>query len=138
MAKKSSDIGIDFFEKNKTPEMPDSFEDAAGKELSEVLKKFKETAKKEAETRDRNTNTDFWLCVYFADQQQRDEFLALYGLLKKLANGNTQYINGNVFAKAIGAEISEKEIPIPKAFRKPIGIDDLIMDLDAFDINNIF
>lgn len=46
MAKKSSDIGIDFFEKNKTPEMPDSFEDAAGKELSEVLKKFKETAKK--------------------------------------------------------------------------------------------
>jgi len=139
MAKKSSsDIGIDFFEKTKTPELPDSFQDAADKELSEVLKKFKDSAKKEAEIRDRNTNTDFWFCVYFADQAQRDEFLSLYGLLKKLSNGNTQYINGNVFAKAIGAEISEKEIPIPKAFRKPAGIDDLIMDLDAFDINNIF
>ena len=40
-----------------------------------------------------------------------------------------QYIAGDDFAKAIGVQIPEEEITIPKAFRKPANIDDLVLDL---------
>lgn len=108
------------------PEMPESFEEATKEEISDVLKAFRNMANHEAELKAKNVSTDFWFAVYFASQDQRDTFLRAVKLLEKLED---QYIDGTTFAKALGVEVPVEEISIPKTFRKPANIDDLILEL---------
>lgn len=106
--------------------LPSSFEDATKEEISEVLAAFKQRAADEAAAKEKNISTEYWFAVYFASQEQRDAFLRAVQLLEKLED---QYLDGTVLAKKLGVEIPKEEIKIPKAFRKPAGIDDLILEL---------
>lgn len=106
--------------------MPESFEDATKEEIGEVLALFRQRAKDEAAKKEKNISTEYWFAVYFASQEQRDAFLRAVKLLEKLED---QYLSGTDFAKAVGVDLQKEEITIPKAFRKPAGIDDMILEL---------
>ena len=124
-----NDTGLSMagFEEDEKEDMPESFEEAAKEEVSEFLLKFKARAKEEAATKERNCSTSYWFATYFASEDQRDDFLRKLDLLDKM---ELQYIDGKTFAKAVGVELTPEEITVPKAFRRPAGIDDLIMQFD--------
>lgn len=121
------------------PEMPTSFEEATKEEISEVLESFRQRAKDEAAQKAKNVSTDYWFAVYFASQEQRDAFLKAielgYKILGESRKANLldkledQYLSGTVLADALGIDLPKEEITIPKAFRKPAGIDDLILEI---------
>lgn len=106
--------------------MPESFEDAVKEEVSDFLAAFRQRAKDEEAQKAKNVSTDYWFAVYFASQEQRDTFLRALSLIEKM---DDQYIDGMTFAKAVGVEIPKEEIIIPKSFRRPADIDDLVMDI---------
>lgn len=99
-----------------------SFEDQTKEEIEEVVSLFKQRAKDEENEKAKNVNTDYWFAVYFADQEQRDEFLKKVNLLGKMED---QYINGETFASALQVPIAKKKIKTPKPFRKNKGFDSL-------------
>ncbi len=107
-------------------EMPESFEEATKEEIGEVLAAFRARSKEEAAQKAKNVSTDFWFAVYFASEDQRNAFLRAVSLLEKMQD---QYIPGDDFAKALGVKIPSEEITIPKAFRRPANIDDLILEI---------
>jgi len=109
--------------------LPESFEEEIKQEISEVLAAFKRRAKDEADAMQKNISTDYWFSVYFASQNQRDIFLRALNLLEKM-DADGQYVDGITFAQAVGIEVPNEEITIPKSFRKPKGIDDLVMEID--------
>jgi hypothetical protein len=115
-----------FILQKEEQEMPSSFEDATKGEISEVLAAFKKRAADEAAAKTKNISTEYWFAVYFASQEQRDSFLNAVKLLEKLED---QYLDGTVLAKKLGISIPKEDIKIPKAFRKPAGIEDLILEL---------
>lgn len=121
------DFGMDATDTEEgRPVLPESFEQATKEEIGDVLAAFRQRAKEEEAAKKKNVSTDFWFAVYFASQEQRDAFLNAINLLQKM---DDQYIDGMTFAKAIGVDIPAEEIKTPKSFRKPAGIDDLIMDI---------
>jgi hypothetical protein len=120
------DFDFSFDEKETETEIVENYEVAVKSEMSETLKALKARAKEEEKIKQQNVSTDFWFAVYFASQEQRDKFLNFIGVLNKLED---QYIDAETFANAVGLSIDEQEIKIPKAFRKPKNIDDLIFDI---------
>ena len=121
------DFNFGFDEKDsEVPAMPDSFEKAVDGEISETLAALKKRAFEEAEMKLQNTSTDFWFCVYFANQDQRDKFLMAVSLLDKMED---QYIDADTFCKAVGVEIEKQKITIPKPFRTPHGAVDMVFDI---------
>ncbi|WP_157488317.1 hypothetical protein [Dyadobacter crusticola] len=100
-----------------------SAEHVANQEISETLKAFKDRSKGEKSEKATNTNSEFWFAVYFADEDQRNEFLRKINSLSLL---DDQYINGEALARKMGIELTPKKIKKPKPFRKPKNIDDLI------------
>lgn len=106
------------------PPAIESFEDATKEEIEGVTSLFKQRSKDESNLKQKNTSTEFWFAVYFADEDQRNEFLQKADLLKKM---NDQYINGEDSAKAMGVELTKKRIDTPKSFRKNKGFDKLLM-----------
>lgn len=108
--------------------MPESFEEATKEEISDVLKAFKKRSKEEAAQKALNISTDFWFAAYFSSQAQRDKFLLALDLLDKM-DADGQYICGEDLAKACKVKMPQEVISIPKAFRKPANIDDLILDM---------
>lgn len=129
---KNDDLDLNFsidgplMSEKEEQEMPSSFEDATKGEISEVLAAFKKRAADEAAAKAKNISTEYWFAVYFASQEQRDSFLNAVKLLEKLED---QYLDGTVLAKKLGISIPNEEIKTPKAFRKPAGIEDLILEL---------
>ena len=119
------DLKMDGFGEKEPETLPESFENATKEEISEVLKAFKQRAKEEAEQKAANISTEYWFAVYFASENQRNLFLSAYKLLQKMED---QYISADDFCNALGYPLEKEEINTPKAFRKPAGIDDLIMD----------
>lgn len=120
------DFGLDAAPTPEAPTLPESFEEGTKEEISEVLAAFRQRAKEEEAAKKKNVSTDFWFAVYFASQDQRDAFLRAVDLIKSM---DDQYIDGMTFAKALGIEIPQEEINIPKSFRRPADIDDLVMDI---------
>lgn len=106
-------------------ELPEDLEGAVKGEMSEALRLFKDRAKKEEEEKKKNTSTDYWFAVYFATQDDRDKFLQVYDLVEKL---NSQYLSGEDLVEALGTQIQLSKITPPKPFRKPKGIEDLILE----------
>lgn len=102
-----------------------NFEAATKAEISDVLKAFKQRAKDEALAKEQNTSTEYWFAVYFANQEQRDFFLKAIKVLDLLED---QYIDGMTFAEALKVEVPRLEINTPKSFRRPAGVDDLVME----------
>lgn len=111
--------------------MPESFEKATKDEVSEVLAAFRKRAKEEEAQKAKNISTDYWFAVYFASQEQRDQFLSALNLIERLEREGSdyQYIDGQTLSEALGLQLKKEKITIPKAFRRPADIDDLVMEI---------
>lgn len=121
-----SDFSFDPFDSNEKEEEDfGNVEEQARQEKSELLLAFQKRAKEEEQTRLQNIGTDYWFAVYFANQNDRDRFLKVYDLLDKL---NSQYLSGEDLVQALETQIELSRITPPKPFRKPKGIEDLILD----------
>lgn len=114
-----------FEEKIDEPLEQVNFEVETKAEISEVLKAFKERAKEESAAKEQNISTEYWFAVYFANQDQRDFFLRAIKVLDLLED---QYIDGMTFADALNIRIPRVEITTPKSFRRPAGIDEMVME----------
>lgn len=119
------DFDFSFEEKSNDPIDQINFEAETKAEISEVLKAFKQRAKDEAAAKEQNVSTEYWFAVYFANQDQRDAFLKAVKLLGLLED---QYIDGLTFAKALNVAIPQTEIKTPTSFRRPAGVDELVME----------
>lgn len=117
------DFSITGKKKSKEPAVKKLAEDVANEEISETLQAFKTRAKDEAAEKANNTSSEFWFAVYFADEDQRNEFLEK---IKAFTLLDDQYINGEKLAKRLGIDLTPKKIKKPKPFRMPKGITDLI------------
>lgn len=104
----------------------ESYERATADEISDTLRAFRDQAEKEKALKDQNVGTDFWFAVCFASQSERDEFLNKFGLLHDLYD---QYISAKQFCKALGYDLPQTEIQIPKNFKSPANIGDMILDI---------
>lgn len=111
--------------------MPESFEKATKDEVSEVLAAFRKRAKEEEAQKAKNISTDYWFAVYFASQEQRDQFLSALNLIERLEREGLdyQYIDGQTLAETVGVQLVKEKITTPKAFRRPADIDDLVMEI---------
>lgn len=81
----------------------------------EMLKKaFKSPLEQEKELKEKNINPNFWFCVYFQNESQKEEFLKKIG-----ADAITKgiYINGLDLAKLLGVEIQKEQIEKPQKFK---------------------
>ena len=122
----NSDFSFDPFDSNEKEEDDlGNVEEQAKQEKSELLLAFQKRAKEEEQTRLQNIGTDYWFAVYFANQNDHDKFLQMFELVEKL---NSQYIDGQSFIDALGVNMELSKITPPKPFRKPKGIEDLILD----------
>lgn len=114
--------------KSKAPEKPvvvvESYEDGAKEEIEAITSLFKRKSGDERSLKEKNTSTGYWFAVYFADEDQKNEFIKNSGLEKKM---DSQYVNGEVFAKVVGVELTKKKIETPKAFRRNKGFDKILM-----------
>lgn len=91
----------------------ENFEKAANEEVSEHMLAIREATKKTQKSLENQWNTDFYFCAYFADNDQRDEFLKkaeVLGLVKD------NFINGQKLAEALGIELEPKKIEVPRLF----------------------
>lgn len=100
--------------KKQQTEKP-NFEKETNKEISEAHAKLRAATLNEQKSTGDALSTGYWFCVYFADTEQRDEFVKNAGLDKVMAG---QYFNGEQFAEKVGVKITKKKIKPPKAFRK--------------------
>lgn len=82
-------------------------------ELTELQKKFRENAKKEKELKEKNTSSEFWSCIVFETQEQRDAFYSLLGMNE----ADNQYINGKKLIKALGLKIETDQLTAPGKFK---------------------
>lgn len=93
-------------------EVPNIEKDAQ-EELTELQIQFRQKAKAEKELQDKNTNSDFWSCVIFKTQDERDQFLKLLGITAE----DNQYINGSKLIKALELKMEEIQVKTPGRFR---------------------
>ncbi|HRQ17719.1 MAG TPA: hypothetical protein PL085_11625 [Agriterribacter sp.] len=84
-------------------------------ELNELQLAFREKAKAKAEKelQDKNTEGDFFSCIVFKDQNQRDQFLELLGINEV----DGQYINGQKLITALELRIAHLNEKAPGKFR---------------------
>lgn len=73
----------------------------AALELDEVAKGFRERAHREAERMELATNSDYWFCVCFATQAQRDAFIDAVGW----RDLGLRYLDGRVIAQRLGHDL---------------------------------
>ena len=88
-------------------------ESDAKDELSALQVAFREKAKKEKELMDKNTSSEFWSCIVFKTQEQRDKFYELLGVKSE----DNQYINGQRLIKALELAIDTVEGGNPGKFK---------------------
>lgn len=82
-------------------------------ELTDLQKAFREKAKKEKELQDKNTSSDFWSCIVFQNEEQRNRFYELLGLKEE----DNQYINGRKLIQALEMQIDTMETKAPGKFK---------------------
>ncbi|GAB3952510.1 hypothetical protein GCM10029976_090840 [Kribbella albertanoniae] len=73
----------------------------AAAELDAVQQGFRDRKEREAERMELATNSDYWLCVCFATQAQRDAFLAA----TNWRDLGTRYLDGREIARRQGIEL---------------------------------
>lgn len=111
--KKQDDQKIDESYLVKYGKEPNIYNDTEA-EMDTLKSKFKSKMDKERETKEQNTNPNFWFAVYFQDEAQKNEFLAKSHLANETKG---LYIDGITLAKAMGIEIQRKEMRIPGKFK---------------------
>jgi len=103
---------------NYKSEVPNVEQDSID-EISEITKKRRH----ETQVFENNTNANFFSCLIFNTQEQRDEFIKKVGI--EVEDG--QYINGLELAEKIGITIESKSRPAPKEFKVSSKLVDLCM-----------
>lgn len=92
---------------------PKNIEADAKMELNELQIAFRDKAKAEKDLQDKNTGGDYFTCIIFKDQDQRDQFFALLNI----TGDDLQYINGQNLIKALEMNIQHIESTTPGKFR---------------------
>lgn len=85
-----------------------TFEEESGAEISETLRRMRDIQKNAQERFKTHTDTDYFICVVFLSQPQKDAFLANSGW-GKYSGGGGRYLNGLALARDLGIEIPEEE-----------------------------
>lgn len=83
----------------------DAIKDAEA-DLSEIEKAFRERKKCEAERFKIATQSEYWFCVCFQSQEQKDAFLKAVGIYE----WGDKYIDGVEWAKAQDIELPKVEL----------------------------
>lgn len=113
------------FGKKKVQPEKVNLEKETNKEISEAHAKLRAATLNEQKTTSDVLSTGYWFAVYFADTEQRNEFVRNAGLDKVMAG---QYFNGEQFAEKVGVKITKKKISPPKAFRKHKNLTDFTIN----------
>lgn len=118
MSKTKKRTSSDFFNNNFFDETPvekeiDNFEKAANEEISEHMLSIREATANSRKSLEDQWNTDFYFCAFFADQEQRDEFLQK---AKAIDLVKDNFINGAKLAELLGIDLTPKDIKVPKLF----------------------
>lgn len=80
----------------------------------ELAKSFSGRLKAHAEKMKNAASAEYCLCIYFADEAQRQEFVRLIGAEKKQIG---PYLNGQQVADLLGIQLEKKTLSIPKNFK---------------------
>lgn len=91
----------------------DNFEQAANAEVSEHMQAIRDATANSRKSLETQWSTDYYFCAYFADEDQRNEFLQKAGALGLVKDN---FINGPALAAALGIELTPKEVTTPKLF----------------------
>ncbi len=105
----------------------ENFEKAANEEVAEHMLAIREATANTKKSLENQWNTDFYFCAYFADNDQRDEFLRkadALGLVKD------NFIDGSLLAEKLGIDLTPKEIEVPKLFNAKKDWFDITMDFE--------
>lgn len=70
-------------------------------EMSELLKKFKESAKEEQRLFQQNIDSEYWVAICFQNREQKEEFLRLAGWMQF----GDKYLDGLEVAEKMGMKI---------------------------------
>lgn len=81
-------------------------------ELSEVQKEIKKAMKNEKDTRNLNTDADYFSQIIFESKEQRNKFYELLGIKET----DNQYINGKKLIKALELQIETDILNKKKSF----------------------
>lgn len=84
-------------------EPSDSLEEEAKAEFNEVVKAYRQRAKRETKRFVDATDSEYWFCTYFRSRKDCEKFLAAAGVKARL-NGD-KYINGYDLAKILGLKV---------------------------------
>lgn len=98
----------------KYGEKPNIIDDTNAEISALIIATQDSSAKNEARIKQKNTNGEYYFCVYFQDQEQKDEFIAkanLQGITKGL------FINGIEMAAALGIDVKRKDLVKPGKFK---------------------
>lgn len=112
---KAPEIKIPQINQPKKVEENPNFEAETKQEINEYHQKLRAQTNAEKDGIDKATSTGFYFCVYFADTEQKDEFIANAGLTGQNIG---QYFNGEKFAETLGVKLKKKKIANPKVFRR--------------------
>jgi len=89
-----------------------TLEKIADAELSEMARFVKQEKKKQLAKLNLAADTDYYFCVVFQSEEQRNKFLAESGWAKHLQG---RFINGLSVAKEMGIKIEFIDLPLKKA-----------------------
>lgn len=85
-------------------------EDEAKEELSEVLAKFKDSAKVEKDVYWDNVDSEYWVAICFQSREQKEAFLLRAGLLDM----GDKYLDGLEVAERMEIDIAGMTPPLRK------------------------
>lgn len=111
----SSFFDSDFFaeEPEEQAESENTFEKDVNDEVDAHMLAIREATKNTRKSLESQWSTDYYFCAFFADQEQRDEFLRKAGALGLVKDN---FINGPKLAELLGIELTEKTIEAPRLF----------------------
>lgn len=89
-----------------------NIEKDAEKELTELEIAFRERVKDTNKIKDAENNTEYWSCIIFENQEQRDRFYELLGV----KTPDNQYISGKKLIRGLELSIETGVIKPPKKF----------------------
>ena len=96
-------------------------------EMSEVLRAFKERAKREQKRYWDAVDSEYYTVVCFQTRAQRDEFLEKSGLSAVVGNRGARYLDGLEVAQVLGISVDSPTPPMPKLRRATKDVAALIL-----------
>ena len=108
------------------PSQPLEVEKESEEEMSELLKGFKERAKKEDNRSLDVGDSEYWICMCFQTREQKEEFLTKLNLIQY----GDKYLDGMQVAKELNINLESRIPPIYKTRAFDKEYIEMSMDLD--------